>query len=284
MLMKNGFHNLVDQKVRTYQTFTSAGWVFGTYITVLNRSLAYQFFPHFHPYVGGNRSSLANVPASWLSLIQRLQEGGTGELLDSDTLYMPQPNPPTNGQPLQPLTVTPNSTRIVLAQNTSGTRPDGTTVALNAGTPLTLNDLITVVIPAQTVVGRTDGSNYTLASDSPPLALPGNIPISTSSGVQWSISGIDSIVPDNTLVSIKAAGGAQAVLTNDGTSVTLPDATKVLLSSGDAPTFLLSRNSSAATVPTHNTVQHPYPVKNLDFTTTAPTRSTTGSCSFMLPS
>src|SRR5579863_8970257 len=149
MQMTKSFHNLADRSMRAYQNYTAGGWMGGTYISFLNRSMTYQFFPHFHPYVGGNRTSLPDVPSSWLSLIQRLQEGGVGELLDSDTLYMPQPNP-SGSQALQPLTVIPDSTRAILSQNTPGTRPDGTTVSLLAGTPVTLAHLTNLVLPDPT--------------------------------------------------------------------------------------------------------------------------------------
>src|SRR5579859_4606227 len=125
MQMTKSYHNLTDRNIRAYQTYSAGGWTGGAYISVLNRSLTYQFFAHFHPYVGANRAGLANVPSSWLSLIQRLNDGGVAELLDSDTLYMPQPNP-SGGQALQPLNVIPDSTRAILSQNTPGTRPDGT--------------------------------------------------------------------------------------------------------------------------------------------------------------
>src|SRR5260370_3092034 len=108
-LMSTSFHNLVDN-ARAYQTYTAAGaWkLFPPYITIRQRSLTYQMFPHFHPYVGGTRAALPNVSAGQLSLIQRLNEGGVDELQDSDTLHMPQPNSP---QGPSPLTVHPRSTR-----------------------------------------------------------------------------------------------------------------------------------------------------------------------------
>ena len=261
MQMTNSFHNLADQNARSFQTFTGSRWLPWHYISTINRTLKYQFFPHFHPYVSGNRASLANVPATSLSLIQRVQEGGVSELLASDTLYMPQPNSPATGQPPQPLTVTPNSTRILLSQNAAGTRPDGTAVGLNAGTPLTLSDGTNVVIPKQTTVARTDGSTYQLPADRQ-LALPGSIPVTSSSGIQWNIDGTDSIVPDNTLVAIK--GPAQAVLSNDGTSVTLPDATQVIMRSGLPQPFFYEEFFGRYAP--DDSVQQPFPVKNLDFT------------------
>src|SRR5262249_52556789 len=96
------FHNITDYPIRGYQNNTGAGWRNGYYVTIRNRSLTYQFFPHFQPYV--------------LPLIQRLNEGGLPMLQDSDTLYLPQPN---TGQPL---TVLPGSTRAALAGNVTAIR------------------------------------------------------------------------------------------------------------------------------------------------------------------
>src|ERR1039458_1063614 len=88
------FHNTVDTQARAYQYYNGEGWInYNPFITLTDRSLTYQFFPHFHTYVP--------------DLIQRLNNGGFSELQDSDTLYLPQPNP----LPGQPLTVIPDSTR-----------------------------------------------------------------------------------------------------------------------------------------------------------------------------
>jgi len=76
------FHNLVDTQARGYLTYTGAGgWnQRPQYITFRQRSLTYQFFPHFHPYVGRSRAALPNVSPAQLSLIQRLNDGGVSEL------------------------------------------------------------------------------------------------------------------------------------------------------------------------------------------------------------
>ncbi len=258
-MVTNSFHNLVDRYQRAYQIYTGGGWVGGTYVSFLNRSMTYQFFPHFHPYVAGNRAGVANVPSSALSLIRRLNEGGVTELLDSDTLYMPQPE---SAVP-QPLSVIADSSRALLSQNTSGTRPDGSSVSLYAGTPLTVANGTNVIIPALTPVFRTDGSTFNLPADTQ-VSLPGDIPVSNSSGIQWNIGGTDTVVPDNTLVAIKAPSGAQAVLSGDGTQVTLPDATKIFLRSGLPQPFFYEEFFTRYAPDT--SVQHPYPVKNLDFT------------------
>lgn len=244
------FHNSIDT-ARAYQTFTIGNiWqAYPWYITLRNRSLTYQFFPHFHPYVP--------------SLVQRLNEGGFSELQDSDTLYLPQPNPPTAPKPL---TVLPDSTRSTVAKDISVTRPGSSSaVQLWAGTPLTLPDGTTVSIPAGTTVAHPDGSTSKLAS-AQIVQLPGSLPVSSSSGIQWNIAGKDTIVPDTTIVSVTLPAGKYAVLTNDGSSIQLPANTSVAIRSGLPQPALYQGIFDPADYNPDTPVVHPYPVKNLDFT------------------
>jgi hypothetical protein len=240
------FHNTVDRQARAYQYYTGDGWInYNPFITLTDRSLTYQFFPHFHPYVP--------------DLIQRLNNGGFSELQDSDTLYLPQPNPP----PGQPLNVIPDSTRATLLSATAGTRPDGSPTPLTAGTPLTLVHGTIVTVPAGTTVGHPDGSATVLGADTP-LTLPGFLPVSFSSGIQDTGSPAAMIVLDSTQVIIAAA--ANAVLPADGTSAQLPAGTKIAIRSGLPQPFFYSDDFFSRYNPDPNVVTQPYPIKNLDFT------------------
>lgn len=70
------FHSYYDLRTRPYQTYRpDVGWthLITRHITTEERSLSYQFFPHFHPYVG--------------ELVNRLIEGGLPALQDADTDY-----------------------------------------------------------------------------------------------------------------------------------------------------------------------------------------------------
>lgn len=253
------FHNTIDAAVKSYQVYTKpVGWgPFPIYISFKDRSLNYQFFPHFHPYVASNRAFVANMK---LSLMERLKEGGLPELEDSDTLYMPQPNPPNS--PL-PLAVIAGSTRITLTASVSATRvSDGTSLTLAAGTPMTLPGGIVATVPKDTLVYHTDGSNTKLGADTP-LPLPGQIPVSSSSGIQ--ITGTDMIVPDSTVVTL-AVGAAAAVLVDDGSQWNLPNGTQANIRSGFPQPFFYEGIFDAAHYNPTPWVQEPYPVKNLDFT------------------
>ena len=252
MALPQSFHNLYDSKVRPYQTLTGGGiWTpIQRYVTLRDRSLTYQFFPHFHPYV--------------TALMQRLNDGGFSELQDSDTVYLPQPNPPS-GQPLQPLAVIPNSTRAMVSANIVGSNPDGTSISLSAGTPITLPDGTTVSIAAGTTVAHPDGSSSKLTTAAS-VTLPGNLPISSSSGIQWSIAGSDTILPDGTAVTIALPAASYAVLSGDGSSVTLPPGTAVTIRSGLPQPFFYEDIFATQYDPDWDFVQQPGPAKNIDFT------------------
>jgi len=247
------FHNTIDN-ARAYQTYTLAGsWGYvSPFITIRNRSLNYQFFPHFHPYVP--------------DLIRRLNEGGFPELQQSDALYLPQPNPPS-GQPFQPLDVIPGTTRATLLANGNGHRPNGgATVALTAGTPLTLPDGTQVTVNAGTDVGHPDGSIGPLAADTM-FPLPGFLPAAFSSGIQ-NIAGAGAIIVlDYTPVAITMPAGVNAVLTADGSPIELPAGTRVAIRSGLALPYFFRDDFQSRYNPDPTTVHEPYPVKNIDFST-----------------
>ena len=249
------FHNALDMQARGYQIYGPDGrWRSGRWITIRDRQLHYQFFSHFHPYVQ--------------SLIQRLNDGGVDELLASDTLYLPQPNP-TNGQ-LQPLAVLPGSTRATLSATTNAKRPDGTSVSLSAGTALTLGDTLpnntpnAVSIPAGTLIFHLDGSSSNLAAAAV-VNLPGTLPAAGPNGIQWIIGGAAMIVPDFTAVTLPNAD-SPAVVTGDGSAVTLPANTAVVLRSGlPLPVYYQGIFDGTHYNPNPGAVQQPYPVNQLDF-------------------
>lgn len=81
MLSQVPFHGYYDTKTRPYQTYRpDVGWTreIVRHITTQERSLSYQFFPHFHPYVA--------------ELVKRLVEGDLAGLQDADTDYQKNPD------------------------------------------------------------------------------------------------------------------------------------------------------------------------------------------------
>lgn len=252
MIPQKSFHNTINNS-RSFARYPyNGGGHWGPIpVTLRNRNLTYQFFPHFHPYVP--------------DLIHRLNDGGVSELFASDTLYLPQPNPPS-GQPLQPLSVIPNSTRATLLSAVSALRPNGgPSIALTAGTPLTLPQGTTVTVKAGTIVGQPDGSTKALGADTN-FSLPGFLPVAFSSGIQNSAAPGAFIVTDETPVTVTLPAGASAVLTADGSPVQVPAATAVAIRSGLPQPFFYVDDFQAQYSPDQNNVQQPYPVKNIDFT------------------
>jgi hypothetical protein len=258
------FHNTIDQSVRPYQSaYDGINWgmpIGQRWTTSYTQKVNYQFFLHLHPYVSSNRVAVQDLPTS---LMQRVIAGGVPELQASDTLYMPQPNPPLS-QPLQPLTVAPNSTRAVLSATTNATGADGSSQTLSAGTPLTLPDGTAILIAAGTLVAHSDGSSFNLAADAN-VFLPANLPISFANGNQWSIAGVDTIIGDGTAASLPG-GATLAVLTDDGSSINLPAGTSIALRSGMPQPFFYEDFFKSAYGPNPAVVTEPYPVKNIDFT------------------
>lgn len=248
-LLIDSFHNATDQ-ARANFTYTPNGWVPRLReITLRERSLSYQFFTHFHPYVA--------------DLIKRLNDGGFPELQDSDTLYEPQANLVT--APV-PLAVIPNSTRATLMQSVTATAPNsGSPVTLDSGTPLTLPDGTQVTVAAGTPIEATDGSVTTLSAATT-FTLPGFLPVLSWSGIQ-NITGAGAIiVPDATPVTVTLPASGFAVLSNDGSQVPLPANTQVAIRAGlPLPVFYLDDFASRYG-PDGNSVRQPYPVKNFDFT------------------
>ena len=248
--MTKSFHNIIDANQRAYQTYQNGVWsAFQPYITTRDRSLTYQFSSHFHPY----------VPA----LVKRLNDGGVAELEDSDTLYLPQPNPPS-AQPLQPLTVQPGTTRASLLTNVTATTASSN-LPLTAGTPVNLPDGTDVSIAAGTTVVLLNGSTQKLAA-AETVKLPGSIPVSSGSGIQWVIAGSTFIVPDGTSVTLPS-GANGAVLTSDGSSINLPNLTAIAISSGLPQPFFYQKIFNPSTYnPDWDNVNEPGPLENIDFT------------------
>src|SRR5690242_9631644 len=74
------FHGYYDVRTRPYQTYRQdLGWskTIVRHITTEERTLSYQFSPHYHPYIA--------------NLIKRLVEGDLADLQAADTDYQQNP-------------------------------------------------------------------------------------------------------------------------------------------------------------------------------------------------
>lgn len=213
----------------------------GTY----DLALTYRFYPHFHPYV--------------LQLARKLSEtDSVADMLAMNVQY--QTNPDGSIQAI------PGSTRAVLSSFPGTQLLDNNQNPVLPGAPLNLADTssLTVLIPDGTTLISADGSTSTLTEGvAVKLKLPISIPNSVTSGVQITLAAGNFIIPDQTLVGLPE--GWEAIL-SDGTPVSLPPNTQVLLRTG----LPLPQLFEQIFTPNYNPsqyVQAPYPVKDLDFST-----------------
>ena len=179
----------------------------------------------------------------------------------------------------------PGSTRVVLASVPSGAQLlDSDQNPVPIGAPLSLVDTnpLAVLLSAGTMLLSADGSTSTLAAAiQVSLILPISIPNSTTGGVQISFpagtsvtpagsnaaaplpSAESFIIPDQTLVTLPAAAAA---ICSDSTPVSLPAGSQVSLRTGLPLPQLFEQNFPTNYNPSQY-VQAPFPVKDLDFTT-----------------
>lgn len=253
------FHSSVDTLLPSFQRYFPqpiSDPLKPFWRTYRDITLAYRFYPHFHPYV--------------LPLAEALTDGGAPALQALNTQYISNPD--------QTLQTIPNSTRAVLNAAINTTDSQGTAVTLLSGTPLTLPDGTVLVLPAGTVM-TVNGSTCTLSANAN-ITLPGVIPAngsSTSCQVQ---------LPANTVIT---AGGTNTTLStatpailadqttaslNADTSVTLSDGTSVKLTAGTGirlrnglplPTLFDGSFFNGKYQPNTGFVDQPFPVQDLDF-------------------
>ena len=255
------FHNNLDLSVRSYQSYQDGKWgvtEIPTFTTV-DRGLAYQFFPHFHPYVK--------------VLAQQLINSGVQALLGMDTLYVSN----ADGS----LKTIPNSARAMLVLAGGAQLADSNGNPVYSGAPLTLADSTVVTLPVGTNLVDLKGTSYALTSVFN-FTLPGFIPASSTNGTQITLpagtvigavtlsASLSVVVPDGSAATLVSGGGATW---SDGTPISLPNNTQIAIRSG-LPLPVLYESIFAANVSNPNTydpapswVLTPYPVKNLDFST-----------------
>ena len=116
------FHGYLDSETRANQVYKPGlGWTATTiekHITIQERTLSYQFYPHFHPYV--------------TELVRRLTEGSVRGLQATDTEYVEDPD--------GTLETLPGSTIVALAADTKVTPSGGTERTVPRGARFTLPD------------------------------------------------------------------------------------------------------------------------------------------------
>ena len=250
------FHTGLDQNVRAYQIYQQGiGWGKNPviFLTTYNVSLSYQFYPHLHPYV--------------LQLARTLsQTDSVYDMLGMSVLYAT--NPDGSIQAID------DSTRAFLAGLPGGAKiVDGAGKPAVTGAPLSILNGSPATLQVQIAAGtgylKADGSSGTLAAALvTTLTLPIAIPNSPTSGFQAKLTdGTLGLFAAETLVTLPAGAGAYL---SDGTQVSLPAQTQVLLRTGlplpqQAPVQLYDPIFTSQEYKPGPAVRRPYPVKDLDF-------------------
>ncbi len=223
------------------------------YFIVQERELGYRFYLHQHPYVQ--------------QLVQRLLRQGTSGLQAADTHYEPD------------AASLPGSLEVALAGNAAMTIPNGSRIALvekvqatSGGVPVELDAEVGMRAAGDLAGTLPDGLRATL--------VDGMTGTPSANAVFTPPPGSKAVVFGETRVTL--TGGASPITLHDGTQATLPAGTKVrlargtevILPSGIAVTLLKSKPRpvlfkdffDAVYKPNTALVQRPYPVKDLDFT------------------
>lgn len=215
------------------------------------RVLKYRFYPHFHPYASELLRRLIEIKGS----IQNLQ--------DADTDYLKDKGRNTAWKTL------PNSFRAMLSDYSKVSLPDNAKIVLNPnnlnpnnpislsdGRRITFSDAFHVTFPGSVVATSIGGTQVTLKDnviahqDSTQINLIRDTPI---------------IIPDGTPATL---AGSTEIIRSDGAKEYLPNGTQVILLGGKPQP---NKNLYDGTFferygPNDELVQLPYPVKDLDFT------------------
>jgi Tc toxin complex TcA C-terminal TcB-binding domain len=259
------FHNITDATLGAQLNLGTIVQGRPLLRTAYNLKLTYQFQPHFHPYV--------------LQLARKLSAtDSVAQMLAMNVQY--QTNPADGS-----IKTIPGSTRALLSNVPGGAQLlDSNQNPVQIGAPLNLADVsaLAVVVPAGTTLVGADGSNSTLSATAQvSLTLPISIPNSITNGVQISLpagtsvtsAGSNSaaalpsaesfIIPDQTLVTL---AGAVSATSSDGSPASLPAGSQVLLRTGLPLPQLYEQIFNTSYGPSQY-VRGPFPVKDLDFTT-----------------
>lgn len=222
------------------------------YFVIQEREVSYRFYPHFHPYVG--------------QLAQRLLRKGTSGLQAADTEYV------AGGVSL------PASIEVALAKNTNITVAAGSGISLLAdvqaqtpGGPVALSAKMQLEVAGVTPAAVHDGSTATLV-DGMSATPPAGSSFTVSQNKAAVLLG-DAKIDLPGATGIKLYDGSSATLPA-GTSVVLANGAQLTVANGTQVTLLRSKPLPVLYgdifSPTKYTpsalVERPYPVKDLDFT------------------
>ena len=267
-----------------------------TLASPIEQEVKYRFYPHFHPFVSEMIDSLIEESISGLQAIDTkydehlggritavLPESICGMLPDSTRIIIPDE---TKARISEGSQVTFSG--HILTEFSKGSQvplQDGTTIVLEDGTEIAL-------LPG-TQIRRKDGRKFQL-SDRTLANLFRGSEVSLQNGIEGSLldsthgflsDGTEVILPGKAIASFSRS---TQVIRSDKTKISLHDGTKITLSRGtvvrrsDGTEIILSQNTDVILLggkpkpmqfdgdyfkeySPSNRVQHPYPVKDIDF-------------------
>jgi hypothetical protein len=248
--------------VQSFHGFLSAETLFaaehsvgatGTkYLVIQERDVSYRFYPHFHPYIG--------------QLVQRLLRKSTPGLQAADTEYTAD------------WASLPDSVEIAIAKNSN--------VTVAAGSSIYLLGSVHASTSGGTNIALSTNTRFEIASTAP-HAFPDGLTATLVEGMTGTHVGNPVTLSKNSgavlLGDVKMLMAAPTTIRLfDGTSAILPANTAVVLAHGAQLTIASGTEAKALKIkrqpvlyeaifsptkynPTH-LVERPYPVKDLDYT------------------
>ncbi|SFE35501.1 hypothetical protein [Nitrosomonas sp. Nm166] len=246
------FHGTPDTELvfRQGRTIESKGT---KYILIQEREVNYRFHLHQHPYIQ--------------QLMQRLLSKSIAGLQAADTEYE------TDGTSLPGSIriavnsninlMIPASSRITLLENVQATS-GGASIELTAGMETRLTSAVRATVSDGLKVTLVDGIKTPSADTPTPFIPPANSRVIVSDNTKITLSAVTRLTFHDGLQVTVPAGTPMNLA--GGTQLTLPANTQATLLSSRPRPVLFTDFFDAAYSPDATLVQQPYPVKDLDFT------------------
>jgi hypothetical protein len=170
------FHGYLDSETRANQVYKPGlGWTATTiekHITIQERTLSYQFYPHFHPYV--------------TELVRRLTEGSVRGLQATDTEYVEDPDGTLETLPGSTIVALAADTKVTPSGGTERTVPRGARFTLPDGTAVNLASGGQATLPGKMLLTPPRGMRVTVGSSAQTIAFGAQITLLSSASVTLS--------------------------------------------------------------------------------------------------
>ena len=222
-------------------------------LIISDRDVSYQFYPHFHSYVG--------------RLVQELLRNGTSGLQAVDTLYSPDgaslPAGVEVAFPAGAVVSVPAGAGIALLGDVQAELSSGVLIGLPGNIELTLAAPVRATVPDGMVATLVEavipappaGSDFNPAEDEAAY-IRGGTAVSLSAGTQV-------VIYDGSVATLPQAA---RVLLVPGSALTLPKGTRTTIVVSRPRPQLYDRIFTDTDYNPDTLVSRPYPVRDLDFT------------------